>query len=232
MERISTGTRLLDDFLNGGYERDVITTIYGPPGCGKTTLCILCLIGIARNNKKIIYMDTENGFSGERLNQLADDFKEVLAKTVFLRPRDFQEQKNCIEKLDSTVNDKIGIIIIDTIAMLYRLELKDEDVPNTNRELGRQISTLTNLASKYTIPVLVTNQVYADFENKNKVNIVGGDLLKYGSKCMIELKVNPNGTRKAILRKHRSIGNEREILYKITNNGIEVVKESKGFKLF
>jgi len=80
--------------------------------------------------------------------------------------------------------------------------------------------------------VLVTNQVYADFEDKEKVNIVGGDLLKYGSKCLIELQITPAGNRRAILRKHRSLEQEREITFKIVEGGIIGTKEGRGFRLF
>ena len=80
--------------------------------------------------------------------------------------------------------------------------------------------------------MLITNQVYADFDNKDKVNIVGGDILKYGSKCLIELQITPNGNRRAILRKHRSIEEEKEIVFKIVEGGIIGAKESRGFKFF
>jgi len=75
------------------------------------------------------------------------------------------------------------------------------------------------------IPILVTNQVYADFENKNEVNIVGGDLLKYQSKCLIELKRNSDGSRKAIIKKHRSIEENKEIDFVITDLGLKEVDE-------
>ena len=71
-----------------------------------------------------------------------------------------------------------------------------------------------------------------DFDEKDKVNIVGGDILKYGSKCLIELQITPDGNRRAILRKHRNIQSERELLFKIVESGIASAKESKGFKLF
>jgi len=88
------------------------------------------------------------------------------------------------------------------------------------------------LAGKKRIPVLVTNQVYADFEDKDKVNLVGGDLLKYGSKCLVELQITPSGNRRAIVRKHRSIKEEKEITFKIVEGGIIGTKEGRGFKLF
>ena len=98
---------------------------------------------------------------------------------IFLKPTSFAEQKKSFEKRKDIVNDKIGLIVVDTIAMLYRLELgKSEEVQDVNRELGRQISYLTEIARKRSIPVLITNQVYADFDDRDKVNIVGGDILK------------------------------------------------------
>jgi len=223
--------------LDGGYENDIITTVYGPAGSGKTVLCLLCSINVVRNGKKVVYVDSEGGFSLERLKQIAShisqDYKKILDKIIFLKPTSFAEQKKSFEKLKDIVNDKIGLIVVDTIAMLYRLELgKSENVQEVNRELGRQISYLTEIARKKNIPVLITNQVYADFDDKDKVNIVGGDILKYGSKCLIELQITPNGNRRVILRKHRSIQAEKEILFKIVEGGIIGTKESKGFKLF
>ena len=235
--KILTGSKILNEMLDGGYEKDVITTIYGPAGAGKTVLCLLCSINIAKDGKKIIYVDCEGGFSLDRLKQITShinlDYKKMLDNIIFLRPTSFEEQKKSFEKLKELVNDRIGLIVVDTIAMLYRLELgKNEDIQDVNRELGRQISYLTEIARKKGIPVLITNQVYTDFDDRDKVNIVGGDILKYGSKCLIELQITPNGNRRAIIKKHRSIQDEKEITFKIVEGGIIGAKESRGFKLF
>ena len=235
--RIPTGSKVLDSMLDGGYEKDVITTIYGPAGSRKTVLCLLCSISMARTGKKIVYVDCEGGFSPERLRQItshiSQDYRKILENIIFLRPTSFAEQNASFEKLKDIVNDRIGLIVVDTIAMLYRLELgKNEDVQEVNRELGKQIAYLTEIARKKSIPVLITNQVYSDFDDRDKVNIVGGDILKYGSKCLLELQITPNGNRRVVLRKHRSIAEEKELVFKIVEGGIVEAKESKGFKLF
>lgn len=223
---IPSGSRILDYMLSGGYEKDIITTIYGPAGSGKTNLLILATVNTARNNKKVIYIDTEGGFSVERLKQIAFDYEKIMEKLVFLRPATFEEQKKAFEKLRDLIDNKVGLIIVDTIAMLYRLELgKSEDVYNVNSELGRQLSYLSEIARKKNIPVLLANQVYSNFENKNEVNMVGGDLLKYSSKCLIELQVTPSRNRKVILRKHRSIAEEKNAVFKITKTGMTEIKE-------
>ena len=236
-EKIPTGSKILDRFLRGGYDNDVVTTVYGPAGSGKTNLCLLCAMTIARSGKKVIYVDTESNFSLERFRQLCDsinkDYKKLLENISVLQPSTFAEQKKTFETLKNMINDKIGIVIVDSIAMLYRLELgKDNDIYDTNRELGKQVAYLTELSRKKKIPVLLTNQVYADFENKDKVNLVGGDLLKYGSKCLIELQPKANGIRRAIIRKHRSIESEKDMIFKIVEGGIIGTKEGKSFKLF
>ena len=237
MENIPTGSKILDKLLDDGYEKDIITTIYGPAGSGKTNLCIMCAMNTAREGKKVIYIDTENNFSIERFKQICQSINQNYAKLlnniVFLRPASFDEQKKTFEKLKDIVNDKIGLIIFDSVAMLYRLEIgKNEDVYDVNKALGMQLAYLKEIASKKHIPILITNQVYSDFEEKDKVNMVGGDLLRYASKCLLELQITPSGNRRCIIKKHRSIRENSEITFKIVEGGIIGTKEGKGFRLF
>ncbi len=222
-DKVSSGSEVLDELLDGGYEENVITTIYGPSGSGKTNLCMLCMAESIE--KKIIYIDTEASFSIERLKQVSDDYKDVLERTVFLRPVNFKEQRVAFEKLREIVTKKTGLIVLDTVAMLYRLEVGLSDsIYDVNRELGLQIAYLTEIARKKKIPVLITNQVYADFDSPDEVNLVGGDILKYGSKCLIELKKVKN-SREAVIRKHRSIEEGRSRRFRIVQDGIEPVDE-------
>jgi len=226
MAKQATGSRILDKMLDGGYDKDIITTLYGPAGTGKTVLCILCASVVARTGKKVIYIDTEGGFAVDRLKQVAKDYQKILSSIYFLKPTSFGQQQHSFEKLRDMVNEKIGLVVVDSVSMLYRLELgKGSEAKEANREMARQLSYLTDISRNWHIPVLVTNQVYADFEERDKVNMVGGDLLKYASKCLIELQVTPQNNRKAILRKHRSLEQERSITFRIVETGILGTKE-------
>lgn len=221
MNKISTGTNLLDNLLEGGYDADIITTIYGPSGAGKTNLCLLAAVNIAGNGKKVIFIDTEGGIAVERIKQISPNYLDVLENIIFFNPVNFGEQKEVFEKLKEAINERTGMIIVDSISMLYRLELgRNEEVYGVNSSLGQQIACLVEIARKKKIPVLITNQVYADFDNRENVKMVGGDLLKYGSKCLIELKVFSN-CRGLVLRKHRSLPEGKELKFRIVQEGIE-----------
>lgn len=224
--KISSGCEMMDWLLEGGYEKDVLTCIYGPPGSGKTNFLLLALANsVDLEKKKIVYIDTEGNFSVARLRQITKEYDEVLKRVTVLKPTSFEEQRTAFDKLRKLVSEKIGIIILDSAAMLYRLELgKKKDVFNVNRELGLQLSYLAEIARKQNIPVVVTNQVYSDVEGKNVTKMVGGDILRYASKCLIELEKFSGGKYGATLRKHRSLP-EKSVIFKITDEGIEQIEE-------
>lgn len=231
--RLSSGSVVFDQLLNGGLEHDVITTVYGPAGSGKTTLCLLASISAVKAGKKVLFVDSEGGFSIDRLRQLTKNDAEVLDKIIFLRPTTFAEQKKAFERLrDLMKSDDVGFVVVDTIAMLYRLEMgQAEKVYEVNKDLGRQIGYLTEIARKKSIPVLIANQVYSNFDERDKVNLVGGDILKYGSKCLIELQIAPDRKRRAVIKKHRSIPENAEAMFEIVPEGFSEVKK-RGFGLF
>jgi|SaaInlStandDraft_7_1057024.scaffolds.fasta_scaffold01905_8 DNA repair protein RadB len=220
-ERLSVGSSFIDDFLNGGYEKDIITTIYGPASSGKTTFCLLACISAVKQGKKVIFIDTEGGFSISRFKQLCDE-EGVLENIFILKPTNFQEQNQSITRLNNMINEHVGLIVVDTIGMLYRVEYgKKSNIRDVNNLLSQQINLLIEITRKHNIPVLLTNQVYSDFEIKDAVKIVGGDLINYASKCMIELKKAKGSVRGAVLRKHRSLP-EKNIAFKIVEKGFEM----------
>ena len=214
----------MDKLFKGGYDPDVVTTIYGPSGCGKTNLCLISAVRIVESGKKVIFIDTEGGICVERIKQLTKKHEEVLKNIIFFNPVNFIEQNEIFETLRGMINEQIGMIVIDSISMLYRLELgKSTEVYDVNAALGRQIAYLVEIARRKKIPVLITNQVYSDFDNRDQVKMVGGDLLKYGSKCLIEVRAFAN-CRGLILRKHRSLPEGLEAKFKIIGEGVEEVR--------
>lgn len=233
--KISAGSFDLNKWLYGGYEKGIITMIAGPPASGKTNFVLLASCSQAKKGNKVIFIDTEGGFSSERIRQIVgEDYKEILKNILLLNPTSFNEQKKIfIKLLDKIKKENVGLIVVDGMAMLYRLKLgntvklKDENkIREVNREVARQMRVLAEISRKQNIPILITNQVYHGFLSeeewkkgiKPEANIVGGDLFKYWSKAIIELK-NENGKKKAILLKHRSMP-KKEMSFEIREKGI------------
>ncbi len=230
--KVSAGNGVIDSLLEGGFEEGVLTTVYGPSGTGKTNICIFAAVETAKSGKKVIFIDSEGGFSIERIKQITPAYETLLNNFIILQPTSFEEQKKIFAKLKDMIKPNTGLIVVDTIGMLYRLELSNKNsIAEINSELGKQIAILNTIARKSNIPVLVSNQVYSTFDARDKIQLVGGDILKYGSKCLIELQLTPLKKRKAILRKHRNIADGGEICFDITNTNMVQVQH-RGFRLF
>ena len=239
VEKISSGSFDLNKWLHGGYEKGVITMIAGPPASGKTNMVLLAACSQAKRGNKVIFIDTEGGFSPERVEQIIGEGEEeenekILENILILNPTNFEEQKEVFEKLLETMKkEHASLIIVDGMAMLYRLELgdalqdkDDERVRKVNREVAKQMRTLAEISRKQEISIIISNQVYTEFLSEEdwkkgvtpNANIVGGDLFKYWSKAIIELK-NDRGKREAVLLKHRSLP-VKTLGFEIRNKGI------------
>ena len=237
--KINSGSLELDEWLNGGYDKDIITVFYGPAGSGKTNLCLICAAEQAALGKKVVFIDTEGGFSVERLKQLAVDNKNILKNIVMIKATSFYEQKMAFDKLMEIINKDVSLIVIDSLVMLYRLELgqassdKNFDrVHMINSVLAKQLRILSEIARKKNVTVLCTDQVYGEFLTEEEFLagkqksfcMVGGDIIKYWAKCIIKLENLQPGRRKATLVKHRSLP-EKKFEFEIVNEGI---KKRKG----
>jgi len=235
VSKIMTGSRDLNNWLDGGYEKGIVTLFYGPAASGKSNFALLAACHNAKKDKKIIFIDTEGSFSVDRINQISKGVPEfVLKNVVILRPTNFDEQKKAFFKMlrELRKSENIGLIIVDSMTMLYRLELADakkkglEEVQKVNADLAKQMRALYEIARKRDIPVLITGQVYSEYLSEEDwlsgkeagVNVVGGDILKYWSKCIIELE-NKRGKKKAVIKKHRSLPC-LELNFEIVEEGI------------
>ena len=234
MAKVSAGSYDLNVWLKGGYDSDIITTFYGGPGAGKTNFCMIAAVSQAKKGNKVIFIDTEGGFSSERLKQLIASrttngngekkelsADEVLGNILVLKPTNFKEQQQAFDQLLKYIKDQVSLIVVDGMTMLYRLDFADArakelaDVQEVNAALTKQMRLLVEIARKHSIPVLVTNQVY-NWENEQRM--VAGDIIKYWSKCLIEV-TNERGRRTAHLRKHRSLP-EKSLDFQIYDGGL------------
>lgn len=216
-----------DDILSN-LQTDTITTIYGPPAIGKSTICFEYANSCVNNGKKVIYIDTEGGFSAERLKQINPNID--LNQIIVFSPKSFEDQHKTVLQLNKEIKNSknIGLVIVDSLVMLYRLKLGGNP-QKINSELGEQLRLLTEISRTFHIPILVTNQMYRDFDTKEK-KMVGGNVIDYWSKTIIEFD-NESSDKTIKLIKHKFKKSGIEIMYEIENEGIRKVK-SRSFNFF
>jgi len=251
VERISTGSYDLNKWLYGGYEKGIITMIAGSPGSGKTNFAVLVSCSQAKKSNKVIFVDTEGGFSSDRVKQIVgENYQDILKNILLISPSDFAEQKKFFMTLNEKLKkEQVSLIIVDSMAMHYRLELGDarskeserfrgerdesnergreaEEIRKINREVAKQMKILSEIAKKGNIPVIITNQVYSGFQTEEdwKKGLEREMNIVGGDLfqywCKCIIELkNERGKRKAFLLKHRSLP-QKELGFEIKNEGI------------
>ena len=80
IKRISTGSKVLDELLQGGLESQSITEVYGEYRTGKTQLCLTMAVtaqlprSMGGGGGKVLYIDAENTFRPERIAKISERF--------------------------------------------------------------------------------------------------------------------------------------------------------------
>ena len=217
MNILSLKCQPLDTLLGGGLESGIITRIYGEAGTGKTNLCLQSARECVLSGKKVVYIDTE-GVSVERVRQICVncDYKKILQDVLFFTPISFESQEQMLH--DAITTKGIGLIIVDTITMFYRLTLED------NRESGirsftRQVTDLQVTAREKNLIVIITEQVYTD--KTGEVKPFTNREAEHMTKTILRLDRKGIGQREATIIKHRSQPEGKKACFRISSIGLE-----------
>ena len=204
--RIPTGCHALDKMLDGGLAVGDVTLVYGEAETGKTALAIQCAVNTARVGYKVIFVDSDGTFSTVRLSQIAGkDIDEVAPSITLVKPTVFQEQALAIDRLDEYLTKTVRLVVVDTVTSRYRLELgKPKKTFTLNRELGRQVACLAQIAKTRKVAVLINSQVRNVFlEGMVTMEPVANRVLKFWANIVLNLKhTGQSRIMKAVLEKH------------------------------
>ena len=208
MIKINTGCRCIDSSIGGSIPPESVSLIYGEPETGKTTLAMQCAVSCGLQNYKILFVDCDNTFSTKRLSQLSGEkFDQIAEQIILIKPKDFKEQTVVIDRIQEYTARNFGLIIIDTFTSLYGARVSESSGKafSINRELNRQLAILAQTVKIRKIPVIITSQVRAVFdEQEGTVAPVANRVLKFWADIIIALKptIYPQ-TIKATLEKTR-----------------------------
>jgi len=204
---IPTGCGSLDKLLSGGISTNEMSLVYGEAETGKTCLAIQCAVNAARLGRKTIFIDSEGTFPSKRLSQIAHyDLKKVSPMITLVKPSTFREQSLVIDRLEEYLTSAVSLVIIDTITSLYRAEMSEEKETTfeLNRELGRQLACLAQIAKTKRVAALITSQVRSTFiEGSGEIEPVATRVLRFWADSVLNLRPTSQRTAlKAVLEKH------------------------------
>ncbi|XP_034933799.1 DNA repair protein XRCC3-like [Chelonus insularis] len=180
---LSTGCAIIDKFLRGGLSRSGITQIYGEAGTGKTQLALqLCLTSQIPSSggykAGAIYICTESKFPSNRLQELLK-FSPVAKQYKINGDVIFIEHISTVSDLESCVKyripsllltQKIGLIVIDSIAAPFRVEFDSKELKHRAKLLRSIGLTLHNYSKSHGICCVCINQVSSAMGNTSKTD--------------------------------------------------------------
>ena len=158
-ERISTGSKNLDDLFGGGIETRAITEIYGEYGTGKTqlchTLCVIVNLDKPQGGLKAgaLYIDTENTFRPERIVSIAQarnlDADRILDNVLVAKAYNSAHQELIIEQTGPVIDaNGIKLIVVDSMVAHYRAEfLGRSTLSERQQKLNKFMHILLRIAS-------------------------------------------------------------------------------------
>jgi DNA repair protein RadB len=205
--------------MGGGLEPGVITELFGEGGSGKSNLSMIFTISVLKGGKRAIFIDSE-GFSTERFLQLNSSPEDTAGNLLLYRVSSLEDQEVAIIKSGKLMErpGNVGLMIVDSFTEYFRLE-NFSDPQSRSYAFQKQIGLLSSIASSYSIPVLITNQIYQDTESGG-LNPFGGFLLDHLMKAIYRLEKNGEGKRKITVCKHRSIEEGRNTKFLLKEYGI------------
>ena len=213
--------------LNSENKIGQLVHIFGKAGSGKTTLALQMALQVCSIGKKVIYIDTEGKVTGGKIKDISSEeiFSLINRNLKLYVPQNFNEQHQLIEQLDYYLkNQKIGMLIVDTITNHYRQEiLFRKDSKELYEKLAYEVALFRKIAKEKVIPILMMNQSTMrknleenDHLRREQVNPVAKAIMNYWSDREIILISHGWGDFEA-----RKPGeHEGRVKFNISTNGI------------
>ncbi len=238
IERITTGSKNLDNLLGGGIETQAVTEFYGEFGSGKTQIChTLCVtVQLPKDmgglNAGAIYIDTENTFRPERIVSIAEarglNSEEALKNITVAKAYNSAHQELIVGELGKFIEkNKSRLVVVDSAVAHYRAEFLGRGIlAERQQRLNKFMHLLLRVGETYNVAIVVTNQVQAapDIFFGDPSRPTGGHVVAHTSTYRIYLrKAGKNRIARMVDSPYHP---EREVVFILNERGIDDPDES------
>jgi len=233
--KITTASKELDKLFGGGIETQAITEFFGKFGSGKTQVAhqLAVNVQLAKNKGGLeggaIYIDTENTFRPERIQQMAKAVKlkpdDVLSNILVARAYNSDHQMLLAEKAAEMIKEKnIKLVVVDSLTAHFRAEYTGRGtLASRQQKLNRHMHTLQRkISDPNNVAVVVTNQVMArpDILFGDPTAPIGGHIVGHHSTFRCYLKRSKGSKRIGELIDSPNLP-DGECIFEVTSDGIE-----------
>ena len=233
IDRISTGSKNLNDLLSGGIETQAITELYGEYGSGKTQICHTLCVKVQMPKEQgglssgAIYIDTETTFRPERIAEIAETYnlepEDILSKIIVAKAYNSAHQELIVREVGRLIEkEKIRLLIVDSAVAHYRAEfLGRGTLAERQQRLNRFMHNLLRMTEVHNLAVVVTNQVQAapDVFFGDPSRPTGGHVVAHTSTYRIYLR--KAGKNRIARMMDSPYHPEREAVFILNQKGID-----------
>lgn len=236
--RISSGSKNLDNLLGGGFETKSVTELYGEFGTGKTQICHTLCVTVQKNsktagpNQRALYIDTENTFRPERIVSIANarklDPTSVLENIIVAKAFNSSHQEVIIEEAAHVIQlHGIRLLLIDSAVSLYRAEFLGRPLlMERQQRMNRFLHMLLRIAEICSVAVVITNQILSspDALFGDSIRPSGGNIMGHTTTYRIFLRrAGKNRIARMVDSPYHA---EREVTFTLNEQGIGDPQES------
>jgi DNA repair protein RadA len=207
----------IDELLGGGFETQAITEMYGEFGSGKSQIVHQLSVNVQLPEEmgglggSVIYVDTENTFRPERIEQMVNgleiegaDPQEFLKNIHVARAQTSDHQMLLIENSRELAEElkkqgkPVKLVVVDSLTGLFRSEYAGRGtLAERQQKLNRHMHDIFKLCDEYNAIGLVTNQVMSNpavfFGDPTKP--IGGNIVGHTATFRIYLRKSKGGKR-------------------------------------
>ncbi len=231
--RITTGSKLFDELMGGGFETQAIIELFGEYGSGKTQIAHQLCVIVQRPKEEggleghAFYIDTENTFRPERIVQMSEaydlDSDEVLKKIHVARAYNSSHQMLLVDKVKELSKDiPASLLVVDSLTAHFRAEYVGRGaLADRQQKLNKHMHDLLRWGDLNNGVVCVTNQVSSkpDAFFGDPTRPIGGHIVGHTATFRVYLRKSKGPRRIARLIDSPHLP-EGEAVFSIIDKGV------------
>jgi len=139
MNRVKTGVEGLDSIIQGGFPKNSITLVSGPPGGGKSIFCFQFLYEGVKNQERCLYLTLDKKVEGilNQAKELGFDFQSAIEKNLIKFLYLNINKKLVYEKMTNEIlSGEFDRVVLDSITPLSEMPIFIKSTDESNLDVS------------------------------------------------------------------------------------------------